>query len=666
VKKLALAVLALAVIVIIMIIPANAQSGVPVKNALVVVSGQEDLILQSIIATGGSPSNVRRALETAGLLSTFASPVSTDAFGRFELNESLDLGIYNVTVFALGFVASSDSIVVDGAAKNLTIFMQPSAMVSGRITDDQGRPIPGIVVAASSPHSANYDITMDDGIFVLDTGLKTGQYDIYAFKPGIDIARLQGLLNNTELGSLQNKVPILFKTQDAGYVSHVSEVHLEQGKLTTLNMQLKNSYVISGRVTDSAGNAVPDVAVFAFDSSGVMANTAAITDSDGRYTLDNDLAPGKYTLIIPSLFSKVYASASVTVTAPAENAADFVLQKSGTISGRVIDANNNPVAGAAIFAIQKGLDADDTQLAMFLAAGTATAKTDQDGRFTLDSGISNNSTYVVTASFGSVPVSRSIEVQAGSSANIVLDFEEKITIRGKVTDDGSGMPIENASVVPSFASAIPSAELFATKTGSDGAYELIIALKDNSTRSLFDEVTVSADGYKSATAPSSATVRLDKVPAAKISGIVIAQQPLSPSVETVLMRKGTVIFEHEGTQYGVGLQTNSRILDATFDPSSRSININLEGVQDASGRSEFSIPKKFMTGPFTVSLDGRPEAEGVSATENQTHATITIEHEHDLQQITIQGTTAVPEFPLPAAMVAAGLAATLAWKRLRR
>jgi hypothetical protein len=171
VKRLVLVVLALAVIVIM---PASAQSGVPVKNALVVVSGQQDLILQSMIATGGPPSNMKKALETARLLSTPAPHVSTDASGRFELNEPLGPGGYNVTVFAPGFVTSSDSMAADGAgaAKDLTIFMQPSAVVSGRVTDERGRPVSGIVVAASSPHSANMILrwTMDDGVFVLDTG----------------------------------------------------------------------------------------------------------------------------------------------------------------------------------------------------------------------------------------------------------------------------------------------------------------------------------------------------------------------------------------------------------------------------------------------------------------------------------------------------------------
>lgn len=660
-KGFALAVVALAVTVIM---SASAQSGVPVKNALVVVSEQEDLILQSMIATGGSPSSVQKMLETAGLLSTSAPHVSTDASGQFELNEPLHPGTYNVTVFAAGFVASSDDIAVggSGATKNLTIFMQPSAMVSGHVTDELGRPIPGIVVAASSPHSANYDVTMDDGVFVLDTGLKTGQHDIYAFKPGIDVASLQYLLNNTELYPLDNKIPNSFKTQAAGYLSQVSVVQLEQGKLTTVSVQLKSSHIISGRITDSAGNAVPGVAVFAFKSSGDMADTTAITDSDGKYVLDNDLAPGKYTIVIPSLFSKGYAPASTTVTVPVEEATDFVLHKSSTISGRVVETNGTPVANAAVFAISKGLNADDTQLAHFLAASIATAKTDQDGKFTLDSGIANNN-YVVTASFGSVPVSSTLEVQIGNPANIVLDFEEMITIRGKITD-GSGKPIGNASVVPSFASAISGAELFAAKTGPDGAYELSIPLKDNSTRSFFDEVTVSADGYKSTTAKSNVTVELEKMPAITIAGVVISQKPLSPSVETVLMRTGTLIFEHEGRQYDVGLQTNSRVLDATFDAPSKSISINLEGVQDATGKSDFSIPKEFMAGPFAISLDGRL-AEGFNITENQTHATIAVEHEHDLQEITIRGTTAVPEFSLPAVLTAVGLAAAMAWNRLR-
>jgi hypothetical protein len=659
-KRVALAVLALAIIVTM---PVGAQTGVPVKNALVVVSPQDDVVLQSIFSTGGSPSSVQKMLKTAEeLLSTSAPSASTDAAGRFTFSAFLSPGSYNVTVFAPGFAASSNNLAIDGsgAVKNLTIFMQPSAMVSGRVTDSKGKPIPGVVVAASNPHSTNFDITMDDGVFVLDTGLKTGLYNIYAFKPGVDVARLQSLLDNsTKLPMLENKVPGLFFKEAAGYISEDLQVQLEQGKLTTMNVQLEDSLVISGKVTDDVGSPIRDIAIFAFDSTGAMADAAAITGVDGGYTLNNDLAPGTYTIVIPSLFSKRYAPSSTTVTVPIENAVDFELEKSGTISGSVIDATGNPVEGATIVAAPEGLSTNNTQ---FLVASTTTAKTGQDGRFALDSGIGSD-TYVVTASFGSLPVSSSVGIRVGSLANITLDFKDMITIKGTVTD-GGGKPIENASVAPSFASTIQGAELFAVRTSSDGTYEMVVPLKDNSTRSLFDQVAVSASGYTSVVAQGNATIMLEKMPATKISGVVIAQKPLSPPVETVLTRKGTVIFEHEGAQYGVGLKTNTRVLAAEFDLPSKSISLDLEGVQDAAGRSEFSIPKEFMSGPFAVTLDGRL-AESTSTSENQTHSTIVVEHEHDLQKITIQGATAVPEFPMPAILAAAGLAAMLAWKRLK-
>jgi hypothetical protein len=436
-------------------------------------------------------------------------------------------------------------------------------------------------------------------------------------------------------------------------------VQLEQGKLTTLNVQLEGSHAISGRVTYGAGNPVQDVAVFAFDGSGAMVDSAAITDSDGQYRLDNDLAPGKYTIVIPALFSGDFAPASKEVAVPAENAADFALDRSGAISGRVTDAGGNPVAGALVSAT-KDAGSSGTQLAQFLAAGPAPTEAGPDGRFTL--GGIGSGTYIVTASFGSVPASGSAQASAGSTIDIALDFRETIAIRGKVTD-AAGAAIEGASVVPSFASAISGAELFAARTGSDGEYELVVPLMDNDTASLFEQVAITAPGYRGATAPGNSTAKLDRLPSVEIAGVVMAQKPLSPPVETVLTRKGTVLFEHAGAQYGVGLQTNARVLAAEFDPPRRSVSLDLEGVQDAKGRTEFSIPKEFMSGPFAVALDG--QLADASATENQTHSIIAVEHDQGLKRITIQGATAVPEFPLPAAIAAAGLAGVLAWKRLK-
>jgi len=108
------------------------------------------------------------------------------------------------------------------------------------------------------------------------------------------------------------------------------------------------------------------------------------------------------------------------------------------------------------------------------------------------------------------------------------------------------------------------------------------------------------------------------------------------------------------------------MLDASFDPASKRISVRLEGVQGSAGMSEFTIPKEFMAGPFAVSLDGKlTQAEGMTMSENQAHAMVALEHDHGLQEITIQGTTAVPEFPLPAALAAIGFATLLLFRRRR-
>jgi hypothetical protein len=113
------------------------------------------------------------------------------------------------------------------------------------------------------------------------------------------------------------------------------------------------------------------------------------------------------------------------------------------------------------------------------------------------------------------------------------------------------------------------------------------------------------------------------------------------------------------------------MLDASFDPQNKRFTMQFEGAQAGAGRSEFIIPKEFLASPFVVSLDGKEvqqddDNSNVKVSENQTHATIEVEHEHGLQEITIQGTTAVPELPFPAVIVAAGLAASLAYRRLHR
>jgi hypothetical protein len=288
---------------------------------------------------------------------------------------------------------------------------------------------------------------------------------------------------------------------------------------------------------------------------------------------------------------------------------------------------------------------------------------DKDGRFIAKRGIGNG-TFIATASFGGVPIENSVELQSGSSAEIKLGFSEVISIDGTVRDP-SGTPIANASITPGFASIIGNDALLA-KSDQSGRFVLTAPIARTEDRSLYSEVVVTAPGYSTQTAEAAPkmNVTLQKVPLSVISGIVLEQGPYLTPVELALERQATLKFEYNNTLYDVGFGTNSRIVNATFDQPSRSISIDLEGIQGPAGSSELTVPKDLLGGPFAIELDGIPDYE-YKVSENATHSVISISHDHGLGRLTVQGATAVPEFPVPAITAGIVVALIVYWRRLK-
>jgi protocatechuate 3,4-dioxygenase beta subunit len=468
-------------------------------------------------------------------------------------------------------------------------------------------------------------------------------------------------------------------------------------------MQLEKSNVVAGKVTDKNGNPVPEVAVLAFAKGSDDVKSVAITDAAGNYTLDNDMAQGQYNVIIPSIFARGYSPYNASITVPANDGQEannnnnsntrnssnynhiIVLQNSSKIGGRVVDANGKPVSGATIFAIEKQFSQADS-VQEFLAGSMAEGTSNTNGDFVIDRGLGNNGTdYVVTASFGDVPISRSMELRSGEpSSQIMLDFTDTISIKGTVRDH-NGTPIENASVAPGFASVFGSPEDLSVATGAKGNFTLTAPVNDSSDRSLYGDVVVAAPGYETATAQVSEglnmntntntnIITLNSLVDVSVTGTVVAQKTMLQSpVEIALSRQGTIILDHNGTAYEIGLHTNSRVVNASFDAKAKTIEIGLEGVKGAAGTTELAIPKAMLGGPFAVSLDGTAVAEeGDDADfallrENQTHSVVAVSHDHGLQELTIQGTTAVPELPITLAMAAViiAIATSIAYRRLK-
>ena len=645
------------------------QATVPVQNALVVMVQQNNAALQPILGQGGTPSGIEKVLSQAEpLLSVQVPRAQTNSTGHFEIPAASG-STYNLTVSAPGYVQTISSTVSmgesSGVPSNLTLVVQPSAVISGEVTDSSGNPLPGIMVSTGQgPFSTNYDVTMDDGIFVLDSGLTSGNHTIYAFKPNQDLTKASAIFSKLGISVPQYNTKIPFNSPQSGFATASVTTNLEQGKLTHVNIRLNTSATISGTVLDEkTRNPITHVPVLLFDKSGNIVD-AAVTDSFGKYTFDNGLGPESYAVILPAQSTDgKYCPTGRNVTAPASNV-NLYLVEGNSISGTVVDANGKAIQGATVIGpqlISPEKFADG--LATFLATSSGLAKTGTGGSFTLKVPSTDNF-YTIRAYYGdALPVSGSTVVTpTAKAAQLALNFSDVVTVHGRV-EDSRGQAIPNARIIPAFATSIPASANFAAMSSKDGSFVMTVPIKDPKAASLFDSVVVYAPGYDTATAmiASDETVVKMSRPADVLVGRVLTQGTFAPSIETALERKGTVLVSDGNRTFAIGASTNSKITDASFNFTSKQILLHLEGMQGSLGKSEFTLPRDILGGPFVVRVDGRTLASSdVSISQNNTSVAISFNHDHGARLVEIQGTTAVPEFPLPAIIAAAGIAVSIA------
>ena len=268
-----------------------------------------------------------------------------------------------------GFVGRIRSILVTAvlAVTAVGVVAVPAAhavggTISGVVRDTAGIPIAGATVFTQvQPNSfnfPNFSATTDAAGNYTISGLGPATWKVVAFAPGFAI----------RWGNAS--------TFDAG-----ASVVITANEFVGFDVTLpRKTASVSGRVTDPAGNPIADLTVGSrfnggilpsfipgFDQSGYFA--FGKTDADGRY-LFTGLAPMNFTVNFspmafgptgppppsPYLEEWYLDSHSPATATPVELAEgvettgiDAQLDLGATISGRVTDANGNPVAGVNVF-----------------------------------------------------------------------------------------------------------------------------------------------------------------------------------------------------------------------------------------------------------------------------------------------------------------------------
>ncbi|WWB87080.1 carboxypeptidase regulatory-like domain-containing protein [Priestia aryabhattai] len=367
---------------------------------------------------------------------TVVDEVLTNAQGLFTIG-GLPADSYTLVTISSGFqrqtigftVAPEQTTTVD-----VNLQLNPGKL-TGTVTDFfSGGPIANAVVLvfpSQSITSIARGITNENGQYTI-LNLAPGEYNIIAV--ATDFAR--------------------------GGVGAV----ISAGSPTVANIQLtSNPATISGTVTDSGGNVIPNATVRVLDQNETVLGTA-ITDINGNYSVGN-LPQGTLTIIASAQGFATQLTA-VTLT-PAQTLPNVDIQLTalvGSITGRVFNlATGQSIVGAITVVRTSG------GTTVIVDSGT----TDQNGRYLIEGLAPGSYSVVATASgFGTTTVGALVQANDATTADLVLSPLTG-TVFGTVTNvNGSGITGSNIQVQVFTATGTLLKTLLANADGSFNVIDL--------------------------------------------------------------------------------------------------------------------------------------------------------------------------------------------------
>jgi protocatechuate 3,4-dioxygenase beta subunit len=352
-------------------------------------------VLRGVVVTDtADPQPVRRAaVRLAGAGST-SRLTGTDDEGRFVFDR-LPPGRFTLSASKAGFVETfhgstrpgrgpgSPVAVADGASVDVVIRLARGAVITGRIADERGNPVPGIGVAAvdarmsaGAPRAPARTITDDRGIYRL-FGLAPGEYLVSA-EPRFDPVRASragpgaaAVIAVTEAdvqraraaiagagsagaavgaggasggsgGPVPPARPVAYApvfhpgTTDAAAAAPIRVAAGDERAGIDMTLRVVSLARVSGTLTDAAGQPVTSAMVVlvpnqdeqaspvdALVASGAIALPRGTVSADGF--VFSGVAPGQYTLIARTGSGQRGAVAAAAAMPPEWSATDLVV-----------------------------------------------------------------------------------------------------------------------------------------------------------------------------------------------------------------------------------------------------------------------------------------------------------------------------------------------------
>jgi protocatechuate 3,4-dioxygenase beta subunit len=276
---------------------------------------------------------------------------STDADGHFHI-ENVVPGRYRIFIERTGFVGVNEhglksevnvfTVQAGQAVEDLLFRMLPTAVISGRITDEDGDPMSGVRVVAqkkkpgkSTRESVGTEATNDLGEYRL-AGLFPGQYWIVAMPPVDfrDYEKQEKSLASEGQPDTRYVNTYYPGTYDAMLASAVT---LKAGDETPVNFTLvpARTYRVRGIITGITAAQKPSVELFSKTGDSYRANANEV-GPDGQFEV-RGVAPGSYGLRASAGTDSqsLVASQEISVVAADVEGLKLVPQTSFTVSGHL-------------------------------------------------------------------------------------------------------------------------------------------------------------------------------------------------------------------------------------------------------------------------------------------------------------------------------------------
>lgn len=267
----------------------------------------------------------------------------------------------------------------------------PPASVAGVYRDSEGNPVPdaAVLLMEGNRHSSGHinwqqhaaSSTDENGAYQIDD---TGDF-------------LQIYKTDAYLAEIYHRLIILVKKPGYGVISHSAPL----GR--SIELPLPDEGVLSGVVTDTLGNPVPNATVKLLDRPGEGVLEAiklfpVATDEQGRYVIsglpevdfsNQSFKTGRTVWVVAATHGEYGYSSAVIERLP--SSIHLQLKKVAAIEGRAVWNDGRPVSGAIVklklhrIDLEEGLTSDERILKMELQQVNGHAVTDASGSYSFTS-----------------------------------------------------------------------------------------------------------------------------------------------------------------------------------------------------------------------------------------------------------------------------------------